>query len=95
MTEKKKVWFITGAGCGMGVEFAKSALAAGYQVVATGRDTAKLAKALISIARQEEPPVRLIAGSDAIAGAEQKVAELQQQINANRDLSTSLAYEDA
>ncbi len=36
MTENKKVWFITGAGRGMGVEFTKAALAAGYQVVATG-----------------------------------------------------------
>jgi NAD(P)-dependent dehydrogenase (short-subunit alcohol dehydrogenase family) len=34
----KKVWFITGAGRGMGVEFAKAALAAGDAVVATGRD---------------------------------------------------------
>ncbi|KRE46153.1 SDR family NAD(P)-dependent oxidoreductase [Paenibacillus sp. Soil522] len=55
-------------------------------------DPAKLVKALIAIASQEEPPLRWIAGSDAIAGAEQKVAELQQQINAYRDLSTSLAY---
>jgi NAD(P)-dependent dehydrogenase (short-subunit alcohol dehydrogenase family) len=58
-------------------------------------DPVKLAKALITIANQEEPPSRWIAGTDAIAGAEQKVAELQQQINAYRDLSTSLAYEDA
>jgi NAD(P)-dependent dehydrogenase (short-subunit alcohol dehydrogenase family) len=58
-------------------------------------DPIKLAKALITIASQEEPPFRWIAGADAIAGAEQKVAELQQQINAYRDLSTSLAYEDA
>jgi len=58
-------------------------------------DPAKLAKALITIASQEEPPLRWIAGADAIAGAEQKVAQLQQQINAYRDLSTSLAYEDA
>ena len=35
----KKVWFITGAGRGMGVDFAKAALAAGHAVVATGRDT--------------------------------------------------------
>ena len=34
----KKVWFITGAGRGMGVDFAKAALAAGHAVVATGRD---------------------------------------------------------
>lgn len=33
----KKVWFITGAGRGMGVDFAKAALADGHAVVATGR----------------------------------------------------------
>ena len=33
-----KVWFITGAGRGMGVDIAKAALAAGNAVVATGRD---------------------------------------------------------
>ena len=32
----KKVWFITGAGRGMGVDIAKAALAAGYAVVAIG-----------------------------------------------------------
>ena len=37
MTDKQ-VWFITGAGRGMGVDFAKAALAAGHQVVATGRN---------------------------------------------------------
>jgi NAD(P)-dependent dehydrogenase (short-subunit alcohol dehydrogenase family) len=57
-------------------------------------DPVKLAKALIAIVNQEEPPSRWIAGGDALAGAEQKVAELQQQINAYRDLSNSLAYED-
>ena len=40
-----QVWFITGAGRGMGVDFAKAALAAGHQVVATGRtpDTVRAA----------------------------------------------------
>jgi len=33
-----KTWLITGAGRGMGVEFARAALAAGHNVVATGRD---------------------------------------------------------
>ena len=37
MTDKK-VWFITGAGRGMGVAIAKAALAAGNAVVATARD---------------------------------------------------------
>ena len=34
----KTVWFITGAGRGMGVDIARAALAAGHAVVATGRD---------------------------------------------------------
>jgi len=41
-----KVWLITGAGRGLGVDIAKAAIAAGYKVVATGRNTAKVAKAL-------------------------------------------------
>jgi NAD(P)-dependent dehydrogenase (short-subunit alcohol dehydrogenase family) len=44
---ERKIWFITGAGRGMGVDFAKAALAAGHGVVATGRDLGHLAKALI------------------------------------------------
>ena len=41
-----KVWFITGAGRGMGVDFAKAALAAGNKVVATGRNVGKVAHAV-------------------------------------------------
>ena len=41
-----KVWFVTGAGRGMGVDIAKAALAAGYKVVATGRNTDKVVDAL-------------------------------------------------
>lgn len=42
----RKVWFITGAGRGMGVDFAKAALAAGHAVVASGRDSDGVSKAL-------------------------------------------------
>src|SRR5438093_49779 len=42
----KKVWFITGASRGMGVQFAKAALAAGHAVVASGRDTDRVSNAL-------------------------------------------------
>src|SRR5881396_4115489 len=42
----KKTWFITGAARGMGVDFAKAALAAGHTVVATGRDSDAVAKAV-------------------------------------------------
>lgn len=45
MTDKN-VWFVTGAGRGMGVDIAKAALAAGHAVVATGRNTTVVAKAL-------------------------------------------------
>jgi NAD(P)-dependent dehydrogenase (short-subunit alcohol dehydrogenase family) len=41
-----KIWLITGAGRGMGVDIAKAALAAGHKVVATGRNTDKVAEAL-------------------------------------------------
>jgi len=58
-------------------------------------DPAKLAQALIKIATQKVPPLRFIAGADAISTAEQVVATLKQQINAYRDLSISLAYENA
>jgi NAD(P)-dependent dehydrogenase (short-subunit alcohol dehydrogenase family) len=57
-------------------------------------DPAKLARALIVIASQEPPPRRFIAGADAIATAEQKVADLKAQIDAERDLSTSLAFDE-
>src|SRR5947209_14481009 len=41
-----KVWIITGAGRGMGVDFAKAVLAAGHAVVATGRNTGAVTKAV-------------------------------------------------
>jgi NAD(P)-dependent dehydrogenase (short-subunit alcohol dehydrogenase family) len=56
-------------------------------------DPAKLARALVAIADQNPPPRRFIAGADAIATAEQKIADLKAQIEANRDLSTSLAFD--
>src|SRR5438876_214321 len=167
----KKIWYITGASRGMGADFAKAALAAGHAVVATGRDSdgvskalghsndllavkldvtsradaeaamraavnrfgridvlvnnaasfyagyfeeltpeqmefwkaqngkqsgdpAKLARALIIIASQEPPPRRFVAGADAIATAEQKISDLKAQIDANRNLSTALAFDE-
>src|ERR1700761_3570745 len=39
-----KTWFITGCSTGLGRAFAQAALAAGYNVVATARDAAKLAE---------------------------------------------------
>jgi NAD(P)-dependent dehydrogenase (short-subunit alcohol dehydrogenase family) len=45
MTDKK-VLLVTGAGRGLGVDIAKAALAAGYAVVATGRDPQSVEKAV-------------------------------------------------
>lgn len=58
-------------------------------------DPSKLAKALVTLAGEEKPPIRFLAGADAIATAEQVVATLQQQIDAYRALSISLAYDEA
>ena len=58
-------------------------------------DPAKLARALMTIIDQEPPPRRFIAGADAIETAEQVVATLQQQVDAFRVLSTSLAFDNA
>lgn len=57
-------------------------------------DPAKLARALIELASQDELPRRFLAGADAVATAEGKVAELREQIDAYRKLSSSLAFED-
>src|SRR5207247_3583371 len=42
----KKIWFITGASRGMGVDCVKAALAAGHAVVGTGRDPDTVNKAV-------------------------------------------------
>ncbi len=56
-------------------------------------DPAKLARALLTI-NLEQPPFRFIAGADAIAQAEEKLAERQEQIDAFRELSSSLVHDD-
>jgi NAD(P)-dependent dehydrogenase (short-subunit alcohol dehydrogenase family) len=56
-------------------------------------DPAKLAQALLKVADQSPPPRRFIAGADAVATAEQRVAALKAQIDANRELSTSLDFD--
>jgi hypothetical protein len=59
-----------------------------------GGDPAKLANALVQLAGQDEPPLRFVAGADAIAAVEQKAKDLLAQADAYRDLSTSLAIEE-
>ena len=66
----------------------------GYNGQQSG-DPAKLAQALITITSQETPPRRFIAGADAVNTAEQVAATLKQQTDAYRELSSSLAYDNA
>ena len=56
-------------------------------------DPAKLARALLTIAGEEQPPLRFIAGADALAQAEEKLAERRRHIDAYRGLSSSLALD--
>jgi NAD(P)-dependent dehydrogenase (short-subunit alcohol dehydrogenase family) len=60
-----------------------------------GGDPAKLAQALLTITGEQPPPFRFIAGADALAQAEEKVAERRRQIDAHRELSSSLALDEA
>jgi NAD(P)-dependent dehydrogenase (short-subunit alcohol dehydrogenase family) len=58
-------------------------------------DPAKLATALVQLASQDTPPLRWVAGADAIATVEQKAKDLLAQVDAYRELSTNLAHHDA
>ncbi|MFF4501828.1 SDR family oxidoreductase [Streptomyces sp. NPDC001401] len=57
-------------------------------------DPAKLARALLTIADQEKPLQRFVAGADAIEGVEAKARELLAQAQASRVLGSDLAYDD-
>jgi hypothetical protein len=59
-----------------------------------GGDPAKLADALIQLVSQDEPPLRFVAGADAVAAVEQKANDLLTQAGAYRELSSSLAHDD-
>jgi NAD(P)-dependent dehydrogenase (short-subunit alcohol dehydrogenase family) len=60
-----------------------------------GGDPAKLAQALVQVVGLDEPPLRWVAGADAVQGVEQKAKDLLAQVEAHRGLSSSLAHEEA
>ena len=60
-----------------------------------GGDPAKLANALVQLTGRDEPPLRWVAGADAIATVEQKAKDLLAQADAYRELSSHLAHDDA
>jgi NAD(P)-dependent dehydrogenase (short-subunit alcohol dehydrogenase family) len=56
-------------------------------------DPAKLADALVTIAGRDDPPLRWVAGADAVIAAEHKANTLLAQVDAYRDLSTALSHD--
>jgi NAD(P)-dependent dehydrogenase (short-subunit alcohol dehydrogenase family) len=58
-------------------------------------EPAKLARALVLLADSDRPPLRWVAGADAVDGVAQKARLLLAQVDAHRELSTGLAHEDA
>jgi len=59
-----------------------------------GGDPAKLAAALVHLVGQDQPPQRWVAGADAVESVQQKAKNLLAQVDAHRELSSSLAFED-
>lgn len=58
-------------------------------------DPAKLANVLVRLAALDAPPARFAAGADAVQVFEDKAKALLAQAHAHRELSTSLAHDDA
>jgi NAD(P)-dependent dehydrogenase (short-subunit alcohol dehydrogenase family) len=63
-----KVWFVTGAGSGIGASIAKAALRAGDRVVVTGRDLGKVRAAYNDVATENIAVVELDATNEAQVG---------------------------
>jgi len=57
-------------------------------------DPAKLAAALIAVVGAEQPPLRFAAGADAVETVERKAEELLAEVDAYRELSSSLAVDE-
>lgn len=58
-----------------------------------GGDPAKLGRALVEIVALDEPPLRFIAGADAVTAVERKAHDLLAQADAHRALSSSLDHD--
>lgn len=55
-------------------------------------DPAKLAEAIVSLAMLDQPPPRFVAGADAMQAFETKANAILAQVNAHRQLSSSLSF---
>jgi NAD(P)-dependent dehydrogenase (short-subunit alcohol dehydrogenase family) len=57
-------------------------------------DPRKLAMALVRLASESNPPLRFLAGADAVQMLEQKIESSRRELKEWRELSCSLAFED-
>ena len=83
MTDKK-VWLITGAGRGLGLNIAKAARAGGHAVIATGRDPAKVSAAIgqdDDLMAIKLDITRLQDAQDAVAAAIAKFGRIDVLVN--------------
>ena len=55
----------------------------------------QLSRALVQIVALDEPPLRWIAGADAVTGVEQKARDLLAQADAHRELSSNLDHDQS
>lgn len=79
-----KTWLVTGAARGIGAEIVRAALAAGDQVVATGRNAARMAQAFPASERLLVLPLDVTdetAATTAIAGAEARFGGIDVLVN--------------
>ena len=80
----KKVWLVTGAGRGLGVDIARAALAAGHAVVATGRNPEKVTAAvgehddLLAVRLDVTDPAE---GESAVAAAVDRFGRIDVLVN--------------
>jgi NAD(P)-dependent dehydrogenase (short-subunit alcohol dehydrogenase family) len=81
-----KVWFITGAGSGIGAEIARAAFQAGDQVIATGRNLDKVRNALEDITGENVAFIQLdvtdeVQTKTAVAEAVKKFGRIDVLVN--------------
>jgi len=68
-----KVWFVTGAGRGLGIDIAQKALAAGHSVVATGRNPDAVLKAIGAHEKLLTVALDIIDPAAAVAAAQSAI----------------------
>src|SRR5688572_13708368 len=73
-----KVWLITGAGRGLGLDIAKAALASGHKVVASGRNPEKVAKAIGSSQNLLVVKLDILKSEDAMSAIKETIKRFGQ-----------------